>query len=478
MVHNGGCCMGKKVVNLKISSHIEVDRFDINREIENQIKKELTLLNPAYKNAQRRNAWTGNIEKYKMLYEFNPKTGDIMLPRGYVLNLIDILNQHGLKYKVMNRTLTLKPVEFNHNIELWDYQKPAADALVNGIQGGIIGGCGCGKTQIMLNAIARSKQPALWITHTKDLLDQVIERYHLCFIDIKEDDIGYIAEGEVKIGKKFTVALVQTLKNIDIDSIKYRFGLVAVDEAHHIPADMFYSTLNKFPARRRIWCTATPKREDGLDDMLTIAGGNIVHVIDRSKLPTIIPKLKIVLTDFDYHGRGNYTDIIRKLVEDEARNRLIINVIKKEAPGNYNIVLGERIEHMEHLKNLLQKEMPSIRSGLLHGQLKKDIRNEVTKMAKEKQLDVLFATKLAREGLDMPHLNKLYLVAPKKASGAIEQEVGRIMRKYDGKSEAFVFDFWDYKSPILKSQLRKRWEVYASIGIDLNFKKCLYNRCA
>jgi len=89
---------------------------------------------------------------------------------------------------------------------------------------------------------------------------------------------------------------------------------------------------------------------------------------------------------------------------------------------------------------------------------------------KTRQVDVLLATQLAREGLDVPHLDRLFLVSPKKALAATEQEIGRIRRPCDNKTDAIVFDFWDTGNPVFKSQFWKRRAVYEKLGITVDFK--------
>ena len=68
----------------------------------------------------------------------------------------------------------------------------------------------------------------------------------------------------------------------------------------------------------------------------------------------------------------------------------------------------------------------------------------------DRKYRVLFATKLAREGLDITHLDTLILATPKRAKGATTQEVGRIMRSCEGKTEAKVIDSLDDKLGIFR----------------------------
>ena len=68
----------------------------------------------------------------------------------------------------------------------------------------------------------------------------------------------------------------------------------------------------------------------------------------------------------------------------------------------------------------------------------------------------LFATQLADEGLDIRCLENLWLVTPAKNIGRIEQRIGRIMREFESKSQATVFDFVDSQTKVLFAQYRTR----------------------
>ena len=99
-------------------------------------------------------------------------------------------------------------------------------------------------------------------------------------------------------------------------------------------------------------------------------------------------------------------------------------------------------------------------SIILTGTTKKKDREAIMQDMNGRKYRVLFATKLAREGLDITHLDTLILATPKRAKGATTQEVGRIMRSCEGKTEAKVIDFVDDKLGIFKGQFYKRKEAY------------------
>lgn len=452
-----------KPIVIEIANDIKLNRSELSYEMVDQIVLDLTIDNPEYAKALRVNRSTSGIPKTIKLFSFD---GDkLKLPRGYGRKLRQRLHEHRLSFEVVDKRLTLPAVDFGSRIQLREYQKPAVEALVKEKQGGVVAGCGSGKTMILLEAMARIRQPALWVCHTYELLNQTVERACQVF-DISREEVGIIADGKVSVGNRLTLALIQTLSKTDLTKLTDKFGLVAVDEAHHLAARSFFYPIGQFQAMYRLWASATPERSDGLTEMVFAAGGEIVYTIKQHELPTITPQLVVVETTFDKHYPADqYPKLISDLVSSKERNQTVVQTITAEASGNYSLVLSDRIEHLKTLHEMLRETMPNKSIDLLTGDMSKKSRDEVMKRVKERQVDILLATQLAREGLDIVHLNRLYLTTPKRAPGAVQQEVGRVMRPCLGKKDAVVYDFWDSRSPILKAQFWKRRDVYEKLGI-------------
>ncbi|MDD2212183.1 MAG: DEAD/DEAH box helicase [Syntrophomonadaceae bacterium] len=455
---------------ISLSNCITIDTTALPDEIRQDITNDLTLENPAYLQAKKYGYYTGKLDPEISIYQLN---GNILtLPRGYTYDLPKMLKKHGWDYEIDDRRLLLPPVDFHSKIKLRPYQVPAARAMYKYGNGGLVAPCGSGKTEIMLAVMAALRQPALWVTHTRELLEQVIDRTCQSFEGMTREEIGVIAEGKAGIGDRLTVALVQTLSKVDLNEIAGKFGAVFVDEAQHLGADSFYSSVSQFPARYRLWCSATPEREDGLTRMILAAGGPMLYTIKDEDLPTLTPDLVIVETEYTgFIDPDNYSKMLGELVKNEARNRLVVDTITTEAHGHYILILSDRIEHLTTLKAMLKKRLPDMAIEILTGQLPKKQRIDIMERSKARQIDVLLATQLAREGLDLPHLDRLFLVTPKKAGGATEQEVGRIKRPCDGKQDAVVYDFWDTGNPVFKAQFWKRRAVYQKLGINVDFKQ-------
>lgn len=450
------------MMTVEITNQIKMRSSDLPEPLIKKIKDSLTLQNPKFLQAIKYNYRTQGIPQAFKLY--NDDYDYITLPRGYGRTLFELLKEHKIRFEITDQRRLLDRVDFGSKIQLRPYQEAAVIEMAGRTQGGVVAPCGAGKTMIGLEVIARIGQPALWITHTRELAAQAIERACQMF-DMTRDEIGRIGEGEFSVGDRLTVALIQTLSKADFSELKDRFGTIVVDEAHHLAAHSFFYPVGQFPAKYRLWLSATPERSDGLTEMVFAAGGPILHTIEQSEVPTIIPQLTVIETEYNSF-KDDYVRILTDLILNDNRNELIVETIAANCEGNYSLVLSDRTEHLDILMDLLKRRLPDLNIEMLTGSMRKKERTDVMERVKAKEVDILLATQLAREGLDITHLNRLFLATPKRAAAAVQQEVGRVMRPASGKSEAIVFDFWDSRNGILKSQFWKRREVYRKIGMD------------
>lgn len=450
------------MLEITVSHCIEIPIRSLPDTLLHAVTQELTFENPAYVNAVRMDLAFYKLSPTLTYYEIDDEL--LRLPRGYIRRLLQLCTEKSAPYVTIDRRLRCQKVAFRSSIQLRDYQRTAVEQMIKRGQGGIVAPCGAGKTMMMLEAMARIGQPTLWITHTQDLAQQAVD-CAVRVLDMEEEEIGRIGGGKKTIGSRLTVALIQSLKRMDLQELAQRFGAIFVDEAHHLAADSFYQVVNQFPALYRFWVSATPDREDGLGGVVTAAGGPVLHEIGQFDVPVMIPLLEVIQTKFS-STQQEYTKIIDDLMQSTERNHLVIQTIAQAMqPDSYGLVLSDRIEHLKLLQAGIRSALPHLTVEMLTGKMKKKDREEVLRRCRNKEVHILLATQLAREGLDITHLNRLFLTMPKRAQGAVQQEVGRIMRPAEGKSEAVVYDFWDIRNPIIKAQFWKRREVYRKLGI-------------
>lgn len=449
-------------MKILIQDDIRMSLGQIPRELYELLTSVLTIDNPDYKKAVRFGYSAANIPKTIKLYKRIYQNGLLMVPRGMAKTILRFGRTHNIELEVIDKRVLLPEVSFESHIDLRGYQEQALIEVLKNTQGFLVAPCGAGKTIIMIEAMTRLKQPTLFVVHQKELMDQIISTA-VNLTDVSKEEIGIIGAGKRTVGERMTVATVQSLNKVDLNQYADRFGAVFIDEAHHLAAKSFYEVISKFKGCYRFAVSATPERSDGLTQMVFAVTGGILYEIKQGSLPTIIPSLKVVKTSFS-SKLTEHKDIVKKLITNKERNQLIVEQIKQEANGNYCLVLSDRVEHLNILKKMLVDALPGSRVEILTGSLPKTKRKELMEDARNKNIDILLATQLAREGLDIPHLNRLFLTYPKKSQASVQQEVGRIMRPSEGKENAIVFDFID-NNGILYSQFRKRRAVYKTLGM-------------
>lgn len=452
-----------------------------------EVQREMTIKNPAYENALKHYCSVANIPEYLQLYEYNPEEDTLTVPRGYAKKFLYILRAKGVRCSFIDRRVKLPEVDFHSKTQLRSYQKRAVQAVLKSTQGILEAPAGSGKTIMGLEIVARVKQPTLWLTHTKDLAMQTINRA-VTALGIPAKEIGLIGAGQEKIGHRLTVAILQKLNNSDIDSIADKFGLVIIDEVHHTPAATWSAVINRLPAYYRYGVTATPERADGLRTVMEHIIGPILYTVTREQVRMegglVTPELRVIETPFSSptwekylveQEKANqkgwlappvpYAQVLAELLESPERNNFIADILSRECPGHSSLVLSERISHCEVLAALLHKKKPDIKTAVVHGKLSKKKREEIIQQMSEGDLDVLFAVDIAKEGLDIPRLDRLFLVAGGRNPAEIEQKVGRIQRVFPGKKDAVVFDFVDSKIGVLLAQFNARRRVYGKLNI-------------
>ena len=363
-----------------------------------------------------------------------------------------------------------KGYKWDYDLGLYNYQKDCRDAVVKAKHGIFISPAGSGKTQIFIDVILKLKKKALVLVHTKDLLNQVKERIE-GLTDIK---VGVITAGEVNI-QEITVATVQTLSKMDLREYAYEWGTIVADECHGVTGSpsvqgMFYKIFNSLKAINKIGCTATFHRSSGDQEVIKFLFGDIVHEVSQEEVndKTMKAQIKHIYTkvSLDKRGKGfnsdgtvNFAGCINEICKNTERTELIAKTIKAEK-GKSCIVLSDRLEQLEEIKKLIGKGV------MIHGKMTskkgKLEREQAIQDMREGKEKVLLATySLAKEGLDIPCLERLFLASPKKDKAVIIQSVGRIERKFDGKEECIVYDFVDNEG-IFLGMMKKRNAIYKS----------------
>lgn len=487
----------KRDLTIPNPEYLEAVKYNNYPKLLAEVKRDLTIPNPEYLEAVKYNRSTWNIPQNIVLFDYDQVTKGLSLPRGYMGHLLGLFRRYGIDYNLVDNRSMCSKVLFDSQIKLRPYQVPAIDAVLRGTQGILEAPAGSGKTEMGLEIVARVGQPALWLTHTRDLAEQVIARAE-SRLGIPRDEIGMLGAGQERIGDRLTVGIIQKLSRMDLAPLVGRFGMILLDECHHSPATTWNELINQFHARYRYGVTATLKRKDNLEVIAHHVIGPTLYRVERGAVESsggvIIPKLRIIRTDIESkiweifqkrvkaweelckkcREKGKpepkkplapYADILREILENQQRNELILDALKRECPGHCSLVMSKRVEHCRNLARMLGDTASALRIAAIYGKMGKKQREEIIEKMRNGELDVLFAVNIAKEGLDIPRLDRLFLACSGRNGAEVEQMVGRIQRAYPGKDGAVVFDFVDNKIGVLQNQYYARRRVYKQLGM-------------
>ncbi len=461
----------KGFLKIILKEQILINKENLPRALVNFLKENLNFLNAEYLIKKRMGLNTYGVERYFKLIQTNDN--NIAIPRGFFSKLIDFLNENNIKFALTDERTKSEEINYESNINLFDYQKEAVDSLLLSENGILVAPPGSGKTIIGIDLIAKLKQPALILVHKKQIFNQWLERIEN-FLNIPKKEIGQFASGKKTIGDKITVAMVQTLNKVDdFKDISNKFGAVIVDECHHMPAKMFRNVITKLNPHYLYGLTATPERKNNDGKLIFIYLGEILHEIKKdfneqkiltSNSNILItdakPKLIIRETNLEIPFKVKTDDfqmLSKIIIFDSLRNSQIVADIKAETnKGLKCLVLTERKEHVEVLSYYLKREYEVI---TLTGDLTDREKKEKIKQIQTGNFQILLATgQLLGEGADFPNLDCLFLVYPFSFSGKLIQYIGRIRR--GSKMNNAIYDYRDIKVEYLEKFFKKRLRYY------------------
>lgn len=395
-----------------------------------KIKSDLTVspkATPGYGN--------GEPDTFKIYKENDSK---IYLPRHYGMKKIGIPHQNKQsKGKSINVPFVGKLRQYQLDIlDSWDEHQQKYG-------GGIIAvGPGRGKTVIAIAKICEMSVKTMILVHTSDLFHQWIERLGQ-YAPIAR--IGKIQGKTLDIqDKDIVIVSIQSLGNAKKDKeypdgLFKDFGMVVIDECHHMGAKMFSRCLRKTAFKYTMGLSATPDRTDGLTKVFKYFLGDIcfqdtgIQKTDEEKELDHIPDADVRIykyqcakkiyskIELNYQKRPNTVVMESNIAKFSKRTDFILSLIPSLlAEGRKIIILTSRRDHiLEFLKKIEERGIGSC--GPYVGGMK------VSQLIESKTKQILVATySMAEEGFDCQELDTLIMATPKRR---IEQCSGRIMRK-------------------------------------------------
>ena len=460
-------------MRIEVSNKIKI--YDYNTPIWEWVRNNLVINNPTYDTLMRigKEDTIRRTHCPEKLNCYVLKGNDIEIPFGCLYGIWNLIKSCPITLKFNENkynafATTMRP----NGLELYDYQEEAVSAMLKAKSGVLVSPCGSGKTFMGIEILRQLGRKFLWLTHTKDLLNQTLKEIKSLYPHL---DIGTITEGKINMGKDGTISTIQTLCKIDPEIYKRDFDVVIVDECAHCAGSptiskMFQKVVENIPARYKYGLTATPARSDSLiDTMYMILGMSVqgefepTYKIDKELVKTIVAEHQCIELEteipydsdvYDVDGTIIYNELINYLSEDEERNEIIISNIELcNRTGRKQVVLCHRVNQCKYIYEKLKEK--GLNADIVTGDTTTKRRKEILK--EDNSWDILVATyQLLKEGISIKALDTLHFVTPAKDKSTVVQCVGRIERYLENKKQPIVYDDVDINIDYCKKAYIKR----------------------
>ncbi len=409
---------------------------------EAHLRQSLTFTNPEYAAALKFSPWTARSLPRHLEF-FSKSGGLIVVPRRWGLS-------QSKSVKAVDRRVFQKadwpPLRGSLRVS----QEIMLDALMERFS--VADGDACasmpvasGKTLLGFAVGQRLGAKTLALVHTTEIArawDATAEKFY-------GFTPGRVQQDKADFSQPLTVALVQTwIRRKDFwPEWHKQFGLVILDELHHIGPPSFSEALSPIPAFYRLGLSATPTREDGLTGVIYAFFGNpIVGQASEHSMP--VSSITVVKTD--YRGRQaagrdvNWPQYLRENAENAPKaDKLAEDVRAQMSAGQSCLVVAKTVREIIALDKALKRTGKI--ADVLIGATPAKARSAIVERIKSgKSRLVLSTLKLIEEGADLPVLSRLFVFSPVASRRALTQLLGRIQRAHNGKSDAQAFLYVDW----------------------------------
>ncbi len=474
-----------RVLSITYANQLYIPLKELPNPIINHFKRLAAFLNPEFykKQAMRLSTYsTPRIISCAQIVD-----DYLVLPRGCIEEVQQVLQTHAIDVHIDDKSNHGRPIKTEFNGELRKEQQEAIRLLTKQNIGVLQATPAFGKTVTAIGLIATYRVNTLILVHTKALLDQWQKRLET-FLSIPHSQqiatkgkrarspIGILDSQKNTLAGFIDVALMQScLKEGEGKEFLRDYGLVIVDECHHVPSITFELIMKSIHARYVYGLTATPIRKDGHQPIIFMQCGKIRYssndnqprdgqLFQRFLIPRFTTYKEVVNNDL------SLTKQMSLLLEDELRNMLIVNDIC-EALDNHRtpIVLTNRRAHISLIADALTKRGRKVIT-LIGSESPKTKRNkmlELEGLSKEDSFVIIATGKYIGEGFDFPRLDTLFLTMPVSWKGLIEQYAGRLHREYPNKQDVRIYDYIDVHIPICNVMYQRRIKGYIANGYQI-----------
>ena len=419
----------------------------------------------------------GRFKKERMVYDkkiFSRKTPThLFFYTGHLQRVQGFLNKQILPFEIEGEDWFIPPIKDAElpGIHFREDQIHLIDNALSIQRGVIKSPTGSGKTILQLGILSAFGEPALILSHTKDIVIQTAQ---------EAEKFGFknvqMIFGESKFNGKFTDGLVistmQSFSKINPKLYCDQFAIVIIDEGHHVSSfdGTYAKILGNLLAPIRLAFTATlPVKEEAklaLEGLIGPVIGELSMAEAMEKGILAVPKIKILRLPFSHKIRElrGYGPVYKEGVEEnEARNQMIVDKALEHSDKNeVSLIFVNKIEHGNTLAFMFESK--GVKVPFVNGETPGLERNNIKKSMIVRRRKIAIATVVWKEGINIPSINAIFMGGGGKSELKVLQDIGRGLRSLDGKREVTIYDFFDNSHPFLIDHFGERFLIYQEMG--------------
>mgnify|MGYP005802842461 FL=1 len=292
---------------------------------------------------------------------------------------------------------------------------------------------------------------ALFIVHREQIAKQTLKSYKRVFGSSRT--YGLLSGNSRELGAEFLFATMQMMSKEEIRS-HYSledFDVIILDECHHVGAESYQKIMQYF--KPKFWLGMTASPDTNQYDIYSIFDHHIAYEIRLQQAleeDLLCPFHYFGITDLEINGEvfddnagvKNFSNLI-----SDARVDYVID------KANYYGFSGDRVKGLifcsrkDEAKELSKKfNERGLRTEVLTGEDTQERRESVIARLTndedgEDQLDYIFTVDIFNEGVDIPEINQVIMLRPTQSPVVFIQQLGRGLRKYEGKEYVVILDF-------------------------------------
>lgn len=342
--------------------------------------------------------------------------------------------------------------------ELHDYQREAVDlfreALTDTGRGQIVLATGLGKTVVMAEVVAElfrdrliEHDRALVIAHTQELVDQLHRSFWYQLPKWVQTQ-QFVGGERPMIWDGLVFATVQSIF-AQLEDLP-PFGLILIDEAHHIGAATFQATIERLHPKMLGGVTATPWRGDEYD-LNQLLGRPLIQIgiadgLQRGFLSDVDYRLSA--DNLDWHfvqscskHRYSLTQLNRRLIiptRDDEAARIIKQTFEEES-RRAGIVFCPTILHANNMAAVLRRY--DLKAECVSGEMAPREREAMMAQFRAGQIHLVTSVDLFNEGIDVPDVDLIIFMRATHSRRIFVQQLGRGLRLSKKKDKVIVLDF-------------------------------------